>query len=63
MSGDTPEGIRDRPGFEILNAVIHNRIYTIDADSAARPSQHVVRALKEMACRIYPEYYGVYKTR
>jgi iron complex transport system substrate-binding protein len=61
MNGDTPEGIRGRPGFDTLNAVIHDRIYTIDADSAARPSQHVVKALKEMAAKIYPEYYGLYE--
>jgi iron complex transport system substrate-binding protein len=61
MNGDTPEGIRGRPGFDTLKAVIQDRIYTIDADSAARPSQHVVKALKEMAAKIYPEYYGLYE--
>ena len=53
---DDPIGeIKRRPGFEHINAVIHNRVYQIDTDSSVRPSPRIILALRQMAEAIYPE--------
>jgi iron complex transport system substrate-binding protein len=49
--------IVSRPGFETITAVKNKRVYGIDADPASRPSQNIVKALKQMARSVYPEYY------
>jgi iron complex transport system substrate-binding protein len=53
-----PEDMARRPGFQAINAVKNNRVYSIDADSASRPSNHIVLALKQMAAAVYPDRYG-----
>jgi len=40
--------IRNRPGFNHINAVINNRVYQIDTDSSVRPSPRIILALQEM---------------
>jgi len=53
---DNPiEEIKNRPGFNHINAVINNRIYLIDNDSSSRPSTRVVLALRQMYEAIYGE--------
>lgn len=49
--------IKERPGFESVTAVVNDEIYLIDKNSSSRCSQHVIKALKEIAQAIYPEYY------
>jgi iron complex transport system substrate-binding protein len=44
--------------FATVTAVKEKRIYTIDADSAGRPTQNIILALDQMARAIYPEVYG-----
>ena len=34
-----------------------NEIYQIDKNSSSRPSQHIIKALNEMAKAIYPNVY------
>jgi len=41
--------IKNRPGFNHINAVINNRIYIIDNDSSSRPSPRVILALQQMS--------------
>jgi len=57
LSGDAAENagggfaiteIKNRPGFGAISAVRHNRIYTINANSASRSSQNIIIALEEM---------------
>ena len=45
---DIQAGIAGRRSFENIRAIKENRIYTIDADSAARPSQNIMLALREI---------------
>ena len=53
---DNPTGeIKDRLGFNHINAVINDRIYEIDNDSSSRPSARVLLALRQMAEAVYPE--------
>jgi len=49
------EEIKNRPGFRQLNAVRYNRIFSIDADHASRPSQNIVLALEEMYNAVWQE--------
>jgi len=54
---DPVEDIITRPGWTAITAVSEGRVYVIDADSSNRPSHNVVRAMREMALAIYPEYF------
>ena len=56
---DNPiEEIKSREGFENINAVKNNQVYQIDKNSSSRPSQHIIKALNEMAKAIYPDVYN-----
>lgn len=52
------EEIKSREGFENISAVKNNQIYQIDKNSSSRPSQHIIKALNEMAKVIYPDVYN-----
>jgi iron complex transport system substrate-binding protein len=54
----TAEAFARRSGFTGIDAVKNNRVYAIDADSASRPSQHITKALAQMARAVYPETGG-----
>jgi len=47
--------IKNRPGFNHINAVRNNRIFLIDTDSSVRPSARIVLAMRQMQEAIYPE--------
>jgi iron complex transport system substrate-binding protein len=49
--------IKNRHGFNHINAVINNRIYRLDTDSLVRPSPRIITALEQMAAAVYPEIY------
>jgi iron complex transport system substrate-binding protein len=49
--------LRNRPGFEQIGAVRNSRVFKLDANSASRPSQNIILALKQMARAVYPEIY------
>ena len=52
---DDPIGeIKNRPGFNHINAVINNRVYQIDEDSSVRPSSRIILALRQMSQAVYP---------
>ncbi|MCL2608598.1 MAG: ABC transporter substrate-binding protein [Treponema sp.] len=56
---DDPVGeIKNRLGFNHINAVINDRVYLIDKDSSARPSARITLALRQMAQAVYPELYA-----
>ena len=54
---DPIEEIKNRPGFNHINAVINNRIYQIDTDSSVRPSARITLALRQIAEAVYDELY------
>jgi iron complex transport system substrate-binding protein len=54
---DPVEEIKQRLGFNHINAVINNRIYYIDNDSSVRSSARIVFALRQMSMAVYPELY------
>jgi len=49
--------IKNRPGFEHINAVKNNCVYQIDTDSSVRPSTRIIPALRQMSRAVYPELY------
>lgn len=51
------EDILNREGFSEINAINNNKVFLIDANASSRPSQNVLKAIKEMALAVYPEYY------
>lgn len=55
---DDPVGdIISRSGWDAVTAVQNGDVYYIDANSSNRPSQNVIKALKEMAKAVYPDLY------
>lgn len=52
------EAIKTRDGWKDVTAVKGNNIFVIDKDSSSRPSQNILKALKEMAKDVYPEKYA-----
>lgn len=51
------DDIKNREGWDSITAVKEGQIYSIDKNSSSRPSQNVIKALKEMAKAIYPDEY------
>ena len=49
--------IKSREGWENINAVKNDEVYYIDANSSSRPTQNIIKALKEMSKAIYPDEY------
>jgi len=55
---DDPVGeIMGRPGWDVITAVREGAVFQIDSDAASRPSHNIVRALREIASAVYPEYF------
>lgn len=49
--------IKSRDGWDSVTAIKEGNVYGIDKNASARPSQYVVKALKEMAKAVYPNEY------
>ena len=56
MDNPTDE-IKSRDAWENINAIKNNEVYLVDQNASSRPSQNAVKALKQMAKAVYPEYY------
>jgi iron complex transport system substrate-binding protein len=54
---DPAAEIKNRKALENIAAIKLNQVFAIDADSASRPSQNIVKALREMARGINPSFY------
>lgn len=55
--GVTPEIVAERPGWEVINAVIENAIYPIDPNMMSVPGPRLVDALEETARLLHPELF------
>lgn len=55
--GETPEKVRQRPGWARLRAVREGRIYPINADLVSRPGPRVVEGLETIARLLHPELF------
>lgn len=52
------DAIKIREGFKYINAIKENNVFAIDNNSSSRPSQNIMKALKEIAKAIYPDKYS-----
>lgn len=52
------EDVNSRDGWNSINAIKEDKIFTLDKNSSSRSSQNIIKALKEMARYLYPEVYG-----
>ncbi|MDR2543785.1 MAG: ABC transporter substrate-binding protein [Treponema sp.] len=48
--------VKNRQGFNHINAVINDRVYLIDNDSSSRSSARFVLALRQMSQAVYPNH-------
>jgi len=51
------EDVISRDGWDSINAVKEGKVFTVDKNASSRPSQNIIKALKEMANYVYPELY------
>lgn len=58
---DAVKDIKGREGWKNVNAVKNGQVYLIDTNASSRPSQNVVKALKQMAEYINPDAYAKQK--
>ena len=56
-AGESPETVRDRPGWDNISAVQNGRIHVIDPDIVSRPGPRLVEALRTLAAYLYPELF------
>lgn len=49
--------VKEREGYDVINAVINDKIYVCDDDVFTRPSPRCVEALELMAEYLYPELF------
>jgi iron complex transport system substrate-binding protein len=55
---ETIEVVKERPGWDAINAVQNNALYEIDADIISRSGPRLVDALETLAQLIHPELFG-----
>lgn len=58
---DAVKDIKDREGWENINAVKNGQVYLVDTNASSRPSQNVIKALKQMAEYINQDAYAKQK--
>lgn len=51
------ENIKDRPGWESINAIQNDRIYDIDSDLLARAGSRIAETIETLAAVFYPELF------
>jgi len=53
----TVREIMNRPGFEMINAVINDRVYHYDSSLLKKPGPRQITAIKKMAYLLHPYYF------
>ncbi len=56
-AGESPDTVRDRPGWGSVSAVRNDRVHVIDPDIVSRPGPRLVEALRTLAAYLYPELF------
>lgn len=57
--GTTPEDVKARPGWDVIDAVKNDRIYQIDRDIVSRPGPRIIDGLEQLAKLLYPETFAI----
>jgi len=56
-AGESPDTVRDRPGWDNISAVQNGRVHIVDPDIVSRPGPRLVEALRTLAAYLYPELF------
>jgi iron complex transport system substrate-binding protein len=56
--GGVSDAVRERPGWDGIDAVENDRVYEIDGDIVSRPGPRLVDALEQLAELLYPEEFA-----
>jgi len=57
LYGISPESVRARPGWDVLNAVQADQIFTFDDNLVSRPGPRLVDAFEQLAKLLHPEIF------
>ena len=57
LYGVTPESVAERPGWDVITAVVNGAIYPIDPNIMSVPGPRLVEALEETAKILHPELF------
>ncbi len=55
---DPVQEILDRDGWADISAVADQNVYCIDNNSSSQPNHNIVKAMRQMAEILYPDYYA-----
>jgi len=55
--GGSLEALQARPGWDVIDAVVNERVYPVDPDIGNRPGPRIVDAIEQIAKLLYPELF------
>ena len=55
--GGSLEALQGRPGWDVIDAVVNERVYPVDPDIGNRPGPRIVDAIEQVAALLYPELF------
>jgi len=53
--GESLETVSSRPGWDIIDAVVNERVFGVDPDTGNRPGPRFIDSIEEIAALLYPE--------
>ena len=53
--GASLETVSARPGWDVIDAVVNERVYAVDPDTGNRPGPRIVDSIEEIAALLYPD--------
>lgn len=53
--GESLETVSGRPGWDVVDAVVNERVYGVDPDTGNRPGPRIVDSIEEVAALLYPD--------
>lgn len=54
---DPVQEILNRDGWAGISAIANQNVYSIDNNSSSQPTQNIIKAMRQMAEILYPDYY------
>ncbi|MDA0353318.1 MAG: ABC transporter substrate-binding protein [Chloroflexi bacterium] len=55
--GGSLEALQARPGWDVIDAVVNERVYPVDPDIGNRPGPRIADAIEQIAKLLYPELF------
>jgi cobalamin transport system substrate-binding protein len=53
--GESLETVSGRPGWDVVDAVVNERVFGVDPDTGNRPGPRIIDSIEEIAALLYPE--------